>query len=346
MPTPGGGDNLYKRDGVWYARVQVSGKDVRRSLRTGSRAEAKKRLQEVLADAQHVRFYGEARHRWQDAVVAWVESAPEISPGTLKRYQTSLRQVRGLLDGLFVDEITIRMIARIASRSGVSNATRRRDLTAVSIVLRWCVSQGWREDNPAKAWDRSVIKERRDPIVMPSEDDIDCYVALAPGNFAQMIRFAQYTGMREEECASLERREIDRARQAAQLSRTKTNRPRAVPLDERALGTLAGTPTSLRTTFVFWHEPGDRYANVASRFSEIRRRAIARAKSEKRAPPRRFRFHDLRHWFAVDYLRAGGSIYDLQQILGHASIKTTELYLDFLTPDEQRTAKHGPTHNI
>jgi site-specific recombinase XerD len=38
-------------------------------------------------------------------------------------------------------------------------------------------------------------------------------------------------------------------------------------------------------------------------------------------------FHDLRHWYAVDYLQRGGSIYTLLQILGPSSIKTTELYL-------------------
>ena len=55
-------------------------------------------------------------------------------------------------------------MAKVANRKGVSNATRRRDLTAVSSVLRFAVSQGWRDDNPAKEWDRSVIRERRDPF--------------------------------------------------------------------------------------------------------------------------------------------------------------------------------------
>jgi integrase/recombinase XerD len=81
--------------------------------------------------------------------------------GTLKRYLVSLGQLRGILDELFVDEITPRTIAQIGRRPGVSNATRRRDITAVSVVLRWCVSQNWREDNPAAVWDRSIIKERR-----------------------------------------------------------------------------------------------------------------------------------------------------------------------------------------
>ena len=52
-----------------------------------------------------------------------------------------------------------------------------------------------------------------------------------------------------------------------------------------------------------------------------------------------FRFHDLRHWHAVQWLKDGRSIYDLQHRLGHTSIKTTEMYCEYLTSDEQRVAK-------
>ena len=340
-----GADNLIKRGGVWYARIQIRGRDVRRSLRTSSRAEAKKRLPAVLAQAEHFRFYGEHRHTWKQAVVEWAASGPALSPGTLKRYLVSLGQLRGILDDLFVDEITPRTIAQIGRRAGVSNATRRRDITAVSVVLRWCVSQNWREDNPAASWDRSIIRERRDPIVLPELYDIDAVIAAAPGNLARLIRFAQYTGMREEECASLERSQVDLRRAAATLTKTKTNRPRSVPLDERALGTFTGTPPRLGCPFIFWHPPGTRYLNVASRFAAVVKRAQAKARAEKRPLPRGFRFHDLRHWYAVDYLRRGGSIYTLQQILGHSSIKTTELYLAYLTPAEQEQAKAGTAQN-
>jgi integrase/recombinase XerD len=47
----------------------------------------------------------------------------------------------------------------------------------------------------------------------------------------------------------------------------------------------------------------------------------------------------------VDNPQAGGNIYDLQQILGHSSIKTTELYLAFLIPEQQRHAKYGSAQN-
>jgi integrase len=55
----------------------------------------------------------------------------------------------------------------------------------------------------------------------------------------------------------------------------------------------------------------------------------------------RFRFHDLRHLFAVRYLQNGGSIYALQGIMGHTSVKTTEIYLAYLTPDQQLKSKMG-----
>jgi integrase/recombinase XerD len=39
------------------------------------------------------------------------------------------------------------------------------------------------------------------------------------------------------------------------------------------------------------------------------------------------------------------SIYDLSEHLGHTSVKTTEIYLDFLTPAEAKQAKDGMAQN-
>ena len=331
MPT---GENLYQRNGTWYARVWIRGHDVRRSLRTASRPEAVKRLKKILEQAEHVRFDGEVRHTWKEAVVEWSKAAKQtIKPSTLKRYLVSLGQVRGIMDALYVDEITAKTISRIARRSGPSNATRRRDLTAVAVVLRWCCAHGWREDNPARIWDRSVVRERRDPIILPEIADIDRVVATAPGNFARLIRFAQYTGMRLEEVAGLRRDQI--RGDTAQLLYTKSGRPRAVPLDERAICIKTATVPFMNSPYLFWHGGGERYRNVSSRFRVLVKRSGARP----------FRFHDLRHWFAVDYLRRGGSIYALSQVLGHTSLKTTEIYLDHLTPEEQLAAKRLGTES-
>ncbi len=45
----------------------------------------------------------------------------------------------------------------------------------------------------------------------------------------------------------------------------------------------------------------------------------------------------------MQWLKDGRSIYDLQARLGHTSIKTTEIYLKYLTPEEGRIAKGQTT---
>ncbi len=98
-------------------------------------------------------------------------------------------------------------------------------------------------------------------------------------------------------------------------------------------------PVSMVTRRVFWHSDGQPFRNVATRFS-LYGRQLAEEATKKGTEFRRFRFHDLRHRFAVDYLRTGrGGIYELQHELGHTSLKVTEGYLAFLTADEAQAAK-------
>jgi integrase/recombinase XerD len=57
---------------------------------------------------------------------------------------------------------------------------------------------------------------------------------------------------------------------------------------------------------LFWHGKGERYANVSSRFAVFTNELAAKDPDFVR-----FRFHDLRHFHAVEWLRSGRSIYAL-----------------------------------
>jgi integrase len=322
--------NLYRRNGIWWGRVQLAGADHRRSLRTRDRAEAGRRLKawrDRLIAAHH---FGIERHSWRKAVIRYTaEIMPgAVKPGTAKRYLCSFRMVDPILGDMHLDEIDGRVLAKIAGRKGASNATRRRDLTAVSQVLRGAASWGWIEANVARTYDRGVIPERRDPIRLPTDDEIAALTSACPAMLQAMVSVLLGTGMRLEEAAGLERRNVDFARKVITLDRTKTSRPRAVPMTDTVAGTLQALPVRLGCSYVFWHDQGERYLNLSSRLAAIGKRAGVA-----------FRRHDLRHRYAVDYLKAGGSIYTLQQLLGHRSIRTTEIYLDYLTPDQQLVAK-------
>lgn len=290
-------------------------------------------------------YSGKEAVSWLEAVVAWDGWIKRQGKreNTIKRYLVSLGQLRAWLDDKDVqriDQTLVRQIVRDRGRLGATNATIRRDLTAISSVLDAAIHEGWIQENPAHSYDRRFLQEQRDPIVLPTEESIAAVLAVG-SRFIDMAAFSRLTGMREEEIASLRHDQIDKGRMSIGLTHTKGRRAREVPITAEALAILEKQPQFLRSPFVFWRGQGERFKNVGSQFYATVGR-VAQKRARDGLPFCRFRFHDLRHLFAVETLRSGrASIYDLQQILGHASVKTTEDYLDYLTPEEQHIAKHG-----
>ena len=336
-------NNLYRRGKVWWGRVQVSSHDIRRSLATEKRSEAVMRLAAWLAKLNESSHDGRTRALWQEAVVYYttVIMPDQVKPSTAERYRVSLRQVGHFLSDTYVDDINVAAISDLIQKrklDEITNATIRRDLSAVSNVLRAAKSKQWIGRNPLDDYDYDLIPEKREPIVLPTDADVNAAIASVPPMMGRMMRLAEKSGMRENEIVTLERNQrMVSARSIPQikLTRTKTSRPRVIPLAgpllEEAEAVLAGVPQYLNSSYFFWHDEGLPYRNFASNYAQ-----------QKLDHKFTFRFHDLRHKFAVDYLQRGGNIYDLQRILGHSSIKTTELYLAHLDPMEQRIAEDGP----
>jgi integrase/recombinase XerD len=109
---------------------------------------------------------------WEAAVVSWASAWARlgIKPRTGARYAQSLVCVRPWLDGKKVHEIDNALLKEIVSaraKHGITNATIRRDMTAISSVLGHCVDEGWIEENPAHMMDRSRFKERKAKIILP-----------------------------------------------------------------------------------------------------------------------------------------------------------------------------------
>jgi integrase/recombinase XerD len=342
-------EGCYWRGSTLWAHFTVAGKEYRFSLKTGDPVVARNRQTAEHARITAAASFGDDRKRWEEALKDWgAHIVHHIGARTFHRYLNSLEIIGDHLDGLFVDEISDDTVAAIikARRSrGRTTATIRRDLTALSSVLAFAIDERWRKGNPAlDAMQSRRMKERRDPIVLPEDRDIATAVARAPGNLKFLIRAALLTGCRQDELVTLERRHVDLARKAISVH-GKGNKRRMVSLSDEAVALFREIPVSMATRHVFWHSEGKPFANVATRFSLYGRQLAAEA--EKAGGEfRRFRFHDLRHRFAVDYLRSGrGSIYMLQQELGHTSLLVTELYLSFLTAEEVQAAKELATQN-
>lgn len=337
--------NLYLRAGIYWARFKVGGQEYRESLRTRSERVAVKRLASLREQVEDQAVYGIAGPvAWPDAVVSWAETiAAGLGERTYARYTCSLRQLRSFLDHRPVQEITadvLKEIVKARRRSGVSNATIRRDLTAVSSVLAHAADEGWIAENPSDTVSRRRIAPVRTvPIVLPVEAEIvEAFARMEP-RVRDIFAFTRETGLRLEEVCTLRHAALDRVGRILTVANGKGDKTRAVPLTAAAAAIADRQLRYIGQPWVFWHGKGERFTGIPSRTSGLMRRMAQKAAREKIAFTG-FSHHDLRHLFAVEYLRNGrGSIYDLQGEMGHGSIAVTERYLAFLTPEQARDAK-------
>jgi integrase len=172
-----------------------------------------------------------------------------------------------------------------------------------------------------KAHTRDEPKERVRHITVEQAKTL---MERLPHNIMMMVAWSLATGCRLNETETLKWERINyETRQAEVL--TKGGGTRFVTLGPDALAVLAQVPS--RGGFVF---------------DKTNRRKIWEA-AVKAAGIEDFRWHDLRHSFAVWVGNAGADIAVVQQLLGHSKIETTLRYRKVITGEKARAVQNLPT---
>ena len=147
----------YWRGATLWAKAMVGGRMSWWSLDTSDPAIAKKRREagkaRLLADAKH----GDAKRSLEEAIVAWEANLTrQVANGVLgqkteTRYLVSIKQLAPYLDGKALSDIDLRLLTEIVEareQKGVTNATIKRDLVALSSLMNFALDKGWVEQNP------------------------------------------------------------------------------------------------------------------------------------------------------------------------------------------------------
>jgi integrase/recombinase XerD len=213
---------------------------------------------------------------------------------------------------------------------------------------RWMVEEGWRDTNPV---DKTRRRKRRKPDTYRlSTDEVRRLLgAVENERERRLIFLGLYAGLRRGELRGLQGRHFQRRGQiwvSADIGKGSKARTIAVPEP-----LLEITETIRRTLdpndYVFpaqrWRDPGinrekeDKRKHPASVQAIWRavRRVAARAGISDRVTT-----HTLRHAYA-DRMSRHTDLRNLQQLLGHAELATTQLYLGSRTPDELEAAVAG-----
>jgi integrase len=135
-----------------------------------------------------------------------------------------------------------------------------------------------------------------------------------------IVLFLLYTGARKREVLDARWSHIDLEQRSWRIPKTKSGKVRHVPLSEGALEVIAKVKEKYGKhafTFIFANEKtGLPFVSIFHSWDAARQRAGLDY----------VRIHDLRHSFASFLVNAGRSLYEVQEILGHADSRTTTRY--------------------
>ncbi len=276
-----------------------------------------------------------------DGFLAVLRDERRLSPETVRSYASDLRQFRAYLVEEYlepgtrprldaIDPLAVRGFVAWLSRSGRQRTSVARKLSAVRTFLGHAVRDGRLETNPADG-----IPSPRAPRKLPRTLTVDEAFHLLDGIAGDdlpglrdraMLELLYASGLRVGELVALDLEDLDFAAGIARVL-GKGSKERMVPFGDKAATALRrwlDASRALRT------RPEDRNALFLNlrggRLTDRSVRRILNRRIDEAAILARISPHVLRHSFATHMLGAGADLRAIQELLGHASLSTTQRY--------------------
>jgi integrase/recombinase XerC len=271
-----------------------------------------------------------------------------VSEHTLRNYAIDLGQflehlapadpatgVRREVDVRDVDHITIREWLSELHDAQKKKSSIARKLAALRTFFQFLIREGAVEANPAKLVSTPRL-EKKLPNHLSVEDAVrfietpDASTDLGKRDRA-ILEMLYGTGVRVSELVKLDLRDIDFRGRTIRV-KGKRRKERVVPFGEPALHALMKYLTEVRPAFLN-HAPAAERDEAAVflnyQGTRITTRSVGRMVDKYIkicAGIHDISPHSLRHSFATHLLDSGADLRDIQELLGHARLSTTQIY--------------------
>jgi site-specific recombinase XerD len=237
------------------------------------------------------------------------------------------------LDPAAVDVRALRRYVAGLTEAGQAPTTVARKLAALRGLFRHEVTVGRRMENPADLLSSPKRSQRLPRVLKAAEVAalLDRIPATGPLQVRDRALFelAYACGLRAEELVTLDVASVDFDTETIRVE-GKGSKTRLVPAGEHALAALERYLARARPALVA-DDPDALFLSKSGRrlgTSDIRRRLRTWARLAARGVPALADAHPhaLRHSFATHLLEGGADLRAIQELLGHASISTTQVY--------------------
>jgi integrase/recombinase XerC len=281
-----------------------------------------------------------------DGFEAHVADERRFSPRTVAAYRKDLGRFADFWERTFanqpagrtplskVDTLAVRSYMAHLHRDRLANRSLARHLSTLRSFFRWACREGHLEKNPARGLPspriprtlpRAMTLPDTERLLSVEEDE-----GFVPERERALFELLYAAGLRVSEAAGLDLDDVDLASRLVRVT-GKGSRQRIVPFGEsagEALRAYLPSRDALAHRAAQGAGAGEPlFVNV--RGGRLTPRSMARLlKRRLRAAglPEEISPHALRHTFATHLLQAGADLRAIQELLGHASLSTTQKY--------------------
>ena len=249
-------------------------------------------------------------------------SSPSLSAATRRAYRVDVEELAAWLErrGAGIDDVDVRVLSEYAADLGrarpggkLAPATIARKLAAVRALLRHALG-------PERVPDARLSPRRgRRLLVTPCTEEVDATLAALEGatplalRNRALVELVYSCGLRAAEAVGLDLAAVDFEQEHVHV-RGKGGKERVVPLGEEAAHQVARYLRDARPQLA-------RGANDALFLSARGGRLDTSTLRRLHPHP-----HQLRHAFATHLLEGGADLRTIQELMGHSSLSTTQVY--------------------
>ena len=275
---------------------------------------------------------------WQSALIGYERelAARRVSPNTLRAYSTDLEELArwatadGIADPCDLDYRRLRGYAALLAGRDLERTTVGRKLAAARGLFDFLTRTGRAPQNPAellpnprsasrlpRVLDRDQARRllERIPVATPLD-----------ARDRAMLELAYSSGLRCAELVGLDVDSVDFDSETIRV-RGKGGKERIVPLGEPAQRALSRYVERFRPALA--DDPAERALLLSKSGRRLSPSDVTRRLGrwvDEAAIAGRVSPHALRHSFATHMLEGGADLRSIQELLGHASISTTQVY--------------------
>jgi len=266
-------------------------------------------------------------NRYITKFISYLDIEKNYSKHTLLNYQVDLKEFIKFIDKVAIDKVDYLLLRRYLAHLRKNNyrpRTLSRKLSSLRSFFKFLCREGILKESPAALLmspklDKSLPKfltedEMTALVEAPAVDNI-------LGKRDRAILETLYsTGIRVSELVGMDIDDIDLIGNIIKVA-GKGRKERLVPIGNKAVGTIQDylSHRKKKSQALFLNKNGTRLSTRA--VCNITYKYIKVASADKKISP-----HVLRHSFATHLLDRGADLRSIQELLGHVSLSTTQIY--------------------